>query len=219
MALTSTYLVTTKNLEAFLNAIATAQAPERFTQTFLKNLEFSSSNDRLYIGLLKSLNFIDDSGIPQQRYFDFLDQTESKRVLAAAIHDAYEDLFKVNKNAQKLTEDEVKNKLKTLTRGEKSENVIGWMAKTFKALCEYADWSHSPKEVSSKTSSGDQQEQASPVQHVDLTSSTSSSANDSSQPKRGASLGLHYNIQIHLPATRDSAIYDAIFKSLKEHIL
>ena len=32
-------------------------------------------------------------------------------------------------------------------------------------------------------------------------------------------MGLHYNIQIDLPATRDSAIYDAIFKSLKEHIL
>jgi Family of unknown function (DUF5343) len=216
MALTSTYLVTTKNLEAFLNAIATAQAPERFTQTFLKNLEFSSSNDRLYIGLLKSLNFIDDSGIPQQRYFDFLDQTESKRVLAAAIHDAYEDLFKVNKNAQKLTEDEVKNKLKTLTRGEKSENVIGWMAKTFKALCEYADWSHSSKDVSSKSSPVDHQEQASLTHHVDL---TKPSANDSSQSKRPAPLGLHYNIQIHLPATRDSAIYDAIFKSLKEHIL
>lgn len=30
---------------------------------------------------------------------------------------------------------------------------------------------------------------------------------------------LNYNIQIHLPETRDTAVYDAIFKSLKEHIL
>jgi hypothetical protein len=32
------------------------------------------------------------------------------------------------------------------------------------------------------------------------------------------SAGLHYNIQIHLPATKDTEVYDAIFKSLKEHL-
>ena len=31
--------------------------------------------------------------------------------------------------------------------------------------------------------------------------------------------GLHYNIQIHLPATKDVEVYNAIFKSLREHLL
>lgn len=30
---------------------------------------------------------------------------------------------------------------------------------------------------------------------------------------------LHYNIQIHLPATKDIEVFNAIFKSLKEHLL
>ena len=30
--------------------------------------------------------------------------------------------------------------------------------------------------------------------------------------------GLHYNIQVHLPATKDIEVYNAIFKSLKEHL-
>ena len=30
--------------------------------------------------------------------------------------------------------------------------------------------------------------------------------------------GLHYNIQIHLPATKDVEVYNSIFKSLKEHL-
>src|SRR5207248_10475090 len=30
---------------------------------------------------------------------------------------------------------------------------------------------------------------------------------------------LHYNIQIHLPATKDIEVYNAIFKSLKGHLL
>lgn len=30
--------------------------------------------------------------------------------------------------------------------------------------------------------------------------------------------GLHYNIPIHLPATKDVEVYNAIFKSLREHL-
>jgi hypothetical protein len=30
---------------------------------------------------------------------------------------------------------------------------------------------------------------------------------------------LHYNIQIHLPATKDIEVFNAIFKSLREHLL
>jgi len=32
-------------------------------------------------------------------------------------------------------------------------------------------------------------------------------------------LQLRYNIQVHLPATKDADVYNAIFKALKEHLL
>lgn len=48
MALTSAYLMTTKNLEAFMNAIRAAKAPERVNNKFLTQLDFTSSNDRLF---------------------------------------------------------------------------------------------------------------------------------------------------------------------------
>ena len=38
--------------------------------------------------------------------------------------------------------------------------------------------------------------------------------------KRSAlSTELHYTIQVHLPATKDLEVYNAIFKSLKENLL
>ena len=206
MSLTNTYLVTTRNLEAFLNALQTAQAPERFTNKFLQDLEFSSSNDRLFLGLLKGLGFIDESGAPQQRYFDFLDQTQAKQVLAQAIREAYDDLFRINKDAQTLSEEEVKNKLKTLTRGEKSDKVVGLMAKTFKALCDYADWSKPSKAPPAPESK----------QEIVAPKEMTKPPVERPQPR---AMGLHYDIQIHLPATRDSAVYDAIFRSLKDHLL
>ena len=36
---------------------------------------------------------------------------------------------------------------------------------------------------------------------------------------QGRKMNLHYNIQIHLPETTNMAVYDAIFQSLKKHLL
>ncbi len=204
MALNSSYLITTKNLEPFFNSLLTAKAPETFTLKFLENLEFKSTNDRLYIGLLKGLGFLDANGVPMERYFKFLDQTQSKQILAEAVREAYSDLFAVNVNAQTLTIEEVKNKLKTLTQGKNSDEVLRLMAKTFVALCSYAEWKTEPKKVD------DKKPKEKPVKEVEPEEKPNLSKLNPAQ--------LHYNIQIHLPESRDQAVYDALFKALKEHL-
>lgn len=201
--------MTTKNLISFFNSLIAAKAPDRFTMKFLEQLEFKSSNDRFFIGLLKGLGFLDESGVPSQRYYDFLDQTQSAAVLADAIREAYADLFAVNKNANAMTVEDVRNKLKTLTQGQKSEKVLSLMANTFKALCDYADWTkiRNKKEQTvipeDKQSEDKNREEISDLGKKDL---------------KPLHTQLHYNIQIHLPETRDPAVYDAIFRSLKEHL-
>jgi hypothetical protein len=41
-----------------------AEAPKRFTARFLESLEFTSSTDRLFIGILRDLGFIvTDAGV------------------------------------------------------------------------------------------------------------------------------------------------------------
>src|SRR5713226_8194939 len=148
MGLPTTYLTSVKNVEGFFGAIQGGQAPDRFTQRFLEELEFKSSSDRLFVPMLKSLRFIDDSGVPTQRYFDFLDQTQAGRILAEAIQEAYSDLFQVNRKAYQMTQTEVKNKLKTLTQGKHSEAVLDKMASTFVKLSSLADWEAAAKKPS-----------------------------------------------------------------------
>lgn len=203
--LTQAYLVTTKNLSAVINSVVSARAPERFNNKFLENLNFKSSNDRLYIGVFKALGLIDESGVPTSRYFEFIDQTQTGKILAIGIQEAYEDLFNLRKDAQNLTVDEVKNKLKTLTQGQKTENVLGLMANTFKALCDEADWvEQAPKRLEApQPQVEDKTVQSMPIQEI--------------QTKK--ELDLHYNIQIHLPETTNMAVYDAIFQSLKKHLM
>lgn len=216
MSLLSSYLVTTKNLESFFNSLLTAQAPSTFTQKFLESLEFKSSNDRLYIGLLKGLGFLDQNAAPTRRYYRFLDQSQSKHVLAEAIREAYSDLFAVNVNANELSISAVRNKLKTLTQGKNSPNVIHLMANTFKALVGYADWSV-PKKL-------EDEQQVTPVPASTETSCVEQQVRgvETVEPPEDVSLRgieLHYNIQIHLPESRDTAVYDALFKSLRKHLM
>lgn len=211
MALPEQYLLTTKNLDAFLNSLLNAQAPTKFTNKFLEQLEFKSTNDRLFIGMLKFLGFIDGLGSPQERYFKFLDQTQSKYVLAEAIKEAYADLFTVNVKANEMSVNDVKNKLKTLTQGTKSETVIHCMANTFTSLCKYADFS---KQASKDVATINHQEPTTEeIPHSNEHKMTHELIN------KKITTEMHYNIQIHLPETRDITVYDAIFKSLKEHLL
>ena len=125
MALITSYLLTTKNVEPFFNSLITAKAPEPFTQKFLESLEFKSTNDRLFIGLLKGLGFLDPNGVPSERYYKFLDQSQSKQVLAEAIRESYSDLFAVNTQANELSAQDVKNKLDDIRYGI-DEDIHGW---------------------------------------------------------------------------------------------
>ena len=213
MALTTSYLTSVKNFESIMNSILNAKAPERFTIKFLEDLGFKSSGDRLIIGVLKALGLLDDNSQPTQRYYEFLDQSQSKLVIAKGIQEAYEDLFNLRVDAQNMSSDEIKNKLRTLTQGQKSERVIEQMALTFRTLCNYADWTENKISLSGK--------QKDLVEKQPITLAKESVLPNLTEMKNDQPLkmNLHYNIQIHLPETRDIAVYDAIFQSLKKHIL
>lgn len=218
MALMTSYLLKTSTLDEFFNAIQSAKAPERFTNKFLRDLDFTSSNDRLLIRVLKGLGFIDDAGVPQQRYFDFLDQTDSGRVLAEAIEEAYSDLFNLRRDAQNMEAAELRGKFKSLTQGQKSENVINNMTTTFLALCDHADWSK-PKSPPKKPRKQEDSKGEEPEKLLDTTPTKPGLESMITSSERGEKLQLHYNIQLILPNSRDQAVFDALFTSLKKHLL
>jgi hypothetical protein len=209
MALPKAYLTSAKNLPAILNAIQTAKAPPQFTQRFLESLEFKSPSDRLIIGVLKALKFINDDGTPTERYYAFLDQTQAPRILADGIRDAYDDLFQVNINAQTLTKSELINKFRTLSQGQLSDSVMDKMATTFTELCKLADFeTPAPRKEDSK------KDEKTPD---DKTGEKERQKTENSKEKIRVD-GLVYNIQIVLPESRDQAVYDALFRSLREHL-
>ena len=207
MALTEAYFSTAKNVKDIFEAIINAQAPDKFTQKFLYDLGFTNVKDRPFIGVIKALGFLDESGVPKQRYYDYLDEDNSKTILAQAIREAYGDLFSVNQKAHEMTGDKVKGKLKSLLQGKKSDSVLQKMSTTFTALCELADFAQVSKKTEKKS-----------VETGDADKTTEAPIPNARKGK-GDEIALKYSINIELPTTRDKLVYDAIFQSVRENLL
>jgi hypothetical protein len=209
MTLPESYINNVGSLSKFLEAIRSAGVPERVTFEFLKTLGFSSSNDRPIITIMKGIGFLDQNGAPTELYKAFRDPHQGPKVLAHALRTAYADLFLANTRAQDLPMDKLGGIIATKT--SKSDTVTKLIAGTFKTLARAADFSEST------TESKPHEVAAAKINGAVHDGATQQITREDSGP-HVVGTALHYNIQVHLPTTTDITVYNAIFKSMKEHL-
>jgi len=201
-----------KQLPAFFDKLREGQAPEKFSRQFLKDLGLTSANWHGSIGLLKGLGFLSADNNPTSRYMDFLDPTRWKKVLAEAVLDAYSDIFVMKREPTTSDVKQIIGKYKSTYN--MSDMSADRAARTFLALLELSD----PDVIRGK----DNAEPVIPAPHPtagDINIQIPNTTSEPAQLSSKASVGLNYNIQIHLPATKDIEVYNAIFRSLREHII
>jgi hypothetical protein len=203
MDVTSAYLASASKFPAFMEAIQKAPAPPRVTVEFLNNLGFKSTNDRAFIPVLKGLGFLDPNGVPTKIYRDYRDKEHAKQVLARQIKIAYKGLFATDEHAEKLSRDTVKNRLATITN--KDTAVIEKMATTFSTLVGLADFRDTESLVDIEAEEDASVESPAGVAPAPL-------------PAGARGFAFSHTIYINLPASTDPAVYDAIFKSLRENL-
>lgn len=195
------YMVSNNKIAMIFDKIQTAAVPSKFTNDFLKRIGFASSNDRAFSNLLKKLNFISAEGTPNAIYSNLKDSVLAKKTIANQIKELYSDLFSINTEINVASDEEIKGAIARVT-GKEDKDVKRIFA-TFKALCDYADFSDS---CSKK------------VLEVVETHDTENECPLSSPSLDNFCADFHYNIQIHLPATTDISVYNAIFKSIRENL-
>ncbi len=202
MALTNAYVLANGRLSDVFSKIRDGQAPDHVTNQLLKDWGFSSSNDRAFIPLLKALGFLSATGQPTQRYHDYRDHSRSKIVMGEALRDAYHDLFLITANPKESDREAIKGKFKSYHNA--SDNTAHNLTATFYALLKLAEFSEGkkPKEPLENPPPQIEPLVVQPTaEHLNGTPS------------------FHYNIQIHLPATKDVEVYNSVFKSLREHFV
>lgn len=197
------------NIPNLFNAIKTSSVPPKFTQDFLSTMMgLKSSSYRAMIPLLKRLEFIDQGNVPTQLYKDYRDDSLSKTIMAETVRKAYADIFTAHEYAYKLPRQQLIGKVRTITGASAEDKVIPAVVGTFEELVKLADFD-APGIDKSSTIVEMPSEQ---TQSQNVQKSTDTQA----MPRN---LGISYTINLNLPATTEVEVFNAIFKSLKEHIL
>jgi hypothetical protein len=205
MSVPSAYLATAKSIKSILADLQKASVPPKFTYDFLKQLGHPSSSNRPVIGVLKALRFLTDGGEPTERYRRFKSLGQAKAVMAEGLRDAYVDVFAIDQQAHQRSSTELKDIFARLSG--KGDSVNEKMAMTFKTLAEMADFK------AATATAGSDGEVASDERRDEA-------ATQAQERESGSGvLSLRHDIHIHLPPSTNVAVYDAIFRSMRDNLL
>lgn len=199
MADTYPYVISNNRLPAFLEKVKVAAKPTKYTVELLKQMGFVSSNDRAILPLMKKLGFLNEAGVPTEHYDRLKDPSDHPYAIGDRIRELYADIFALNTEMQKAPEDDVRGAF-ARTTGKDHDTVTRYF-NTFKALVALAKFNGPTPEPKKQTiTEPEKKREDGPVSPLRLDG------------------GFHHNIQIHLPATTDVGVYNAIFKSLRDHL-
>ena len=205
MAENPPYMHAYGNISKGLKKIQEAATPPRFTQDFLETkLAMKGGSARPLIPFLKRTGFIGSDGVPTELYKRFRNPSEQGRAAAEALRNGYSALYEVNEYIHDASEKDLKGVVVQVTGLDAGAAVVKSVIGAFKSLKEFATFDGEDQERSDVEPPVGQADEP---QGKDLTRST---------PTK---LGLSYTINLNLPPTSDIAVFDAIFKSLKEHLL
>jgi len=219
VAETLPYMMSTGLVSKILDAIRSAKTPDRFSQDFLGTvLGFSSGSAKPFISLGKRLTLINSDGTPTDLYRRFRGSIEeSKAAMAEAIRAGYSPLYKRNEFADQLDKKKLEGLVKEITGSEDGSSMVRAIVGTFEALKPYADFaatgaggSGGARAIPNETSDG----------LLDRPSDLPTPP--TGLPPQGldnGSVRFGYTININLPNTSDIAVFNSIFKALKDHLL
>lgn len=189
-------------IHRILSKIKEAKTPERFTYDFLETkLGFKGGNYKQFVSLAKKIGLINTDGTPTDLYKKLRNSKTSKHSMAQAIKNGYRELFERNEYAYNLSAEELKGLVVEITGLEQKNQVVKLTCQTFETLKKEADFEAKPSEEPSE-----------PKEKLDETKGKKDEYSD-------FGLNLSYTINLVLPKTDDPAVFNAIFRSLRENLL
>ncbi|MFZ0434840.1 MAG: DUF5343 domain-containing protein [Chthoniobacterales bacterium] len=201
------YVAQPSAIENILEKVKEAKTPDRFTPDFLTTvLGFKGGNSRQFIPLAKKMGFLNSDGTPTELYKSFRNPRLSKGALGQAIKKAYHEVFERNEYAGNLSKDDFKGLVVEITGLESKDNVVQLVCRTFETLRSKADFDAKAPLSTDKVSE-------------DSHKGENSKEVDESKNHREIDLRLSYTINLVLPKTDDPAVFNAIFRSLRDNLL
>jgi len=207
------YSTSVGTLEKMLEKIKTASAPDRFTQDFVSTkLAMKGGTARACIPFLKKMGFVGSDGVPTDLYREFRNPAKSRIAVGKAFRELYSRLYEMNEYVHDAGDDVVLGLIVESTGNEHDNAATKYTLSTFNMLRKLADFD-ADEDVDNHIEST--VEQIEP----DFSSQAPLNFPIQKQVENNKGINLSYTINLNLPATKDIEVFNAIFKSLKEHIL
>jgi hypothetical protein len=206
------YTSSTGLLKQLFQKIKEATPPQRFSQDFLlTSLKFKKSGATLsFIPMLKRLGFLGTDGVPSDIYKKFRnpDVKISGAAMAQALRTGYSDLFLRNEYWYKKDKNDLKNFLIEVLEADPKDIKLNFLLATIEALKTLSDFEEKFESAPPTKGKDDPK--------VDDSGKNKDSNNNGNDIE---GINLSYTINLNLPETSDIAVFNAIFKSLKENLL
>jgi hypothetical protein len=194
------YTFTPSRFKDMLQAMIGAERPPTFNRDFIETvLNIKGGTVSGFPPLLKRLGFLGPDNSPAELYGQF--QADSSRPAAAlaGLRNGFAELFKRNAHVHRADDAKIKDYLVQITGRKKDDQVVTAILGTFNAVRSFVGEGEVSEEGKPEPPDKQLQDQV----------------NDISRPN----LGLSYHINIVLPETKDVAVFNAIFQSLKQNLL
>lgn len=206
------YLASPGNIPKALEAIKRAATPPRVSQDFVKKkLGIPGSSGDQMASFLKRLGFAGSDGTPTELYKRYRTASGGK-ALAEAIKNTYSELYGHDEYAHECNEQELRDIIIQVTGMEADARPVGLIYSTLRGLIDSADFEEVAEDTNSSSSRSEKPEaegfpQPFPIRH------------DVHGQGQNVGLNIGYTINLNLPETTNIEVFNAIFKSLKEHLL
>lgn len=206
------YVTAPGNVERTLKAIRSAATPESVTQDFVKTmLGIPGGSGNQMTAYLRKIGFAGNDGKPTDLYRKFRNPATEGWAAAQALKVGYAPLYVRNEYMHLLSDKDLRGLIVEETGVEQDSTVVQNVLSCIKQLRKFAKWETPDPEVETKSEIVDAQTSPDPEKRE--TSRVLPPAHQS------FGLNLGYTINLNLPATSDPAVFNALFRALKEHLL
>lgn len=203
------YVSASGNIEKTLRGIKAAATPESVSQDFVKTIiGIKGGSGNQITAYLKKIGFATADGTPTDLYKKFRNSATEGWAVAQALKTGYAPLYVRNEYMHKLSDDDLKGLVVEETGAGQDSNVVPLVMACIKQLKKFAKW-ETPIEGKVEDRATDKSASNPPAQQNPPALSA--------PPRLGLNLG--YTINLNLPATSDPAVFNAIFRALKDHLL
>lgn len=194
-------------------ALKSKRVPQQVDKAFFDKLGFTTTADKTLSKVLSILGFVDEAGLPTNRWNEYRNDSTTKKALSEGIREGYADIFEFDENAATLGEEDLTNYFRSTTG--KGERTVGFMVNTFTVLCEMAGLREPDEAKVIKEKKPKIPAKRKPITKIEKEPDKEIRVSKS----RPEGIQININIQLQLPDEKDPEVYEAFFAALKKHLI